>query len=422
MATVPCGDSPSESAPTDIRINATLSAVLSSSAFQRAPILSRLLIYLWEHRTEAPGEYAIAFDALGKHADFDPKLDATVRVHVARLRQKLKEYFEAEGRDLPIELVVPVGTHRLEVHEARADLNKGKDAEAAIGGSRWGPVLVAVAFLCVTVSAIALFLWRDNRRLRQDMGRLPSVSELPPFWRRAVGNGKITRMVFPTPLFFRFGELSVRDATINDPASFAQSPKLLDIARGIQHPPLSQSYSVTSDTLAVAILTRLLANGGVPLTIEATQDLSLELFGSDNLLLLGMPHTSQHVDNLLSRTEFYLRPRGQSVCIRHPKPGEPDRFLDSPGTRFGIVAVLPGQGPGTRLVLLSGRYSAALASFLASPITLRQLEEYLLRRGQPEFFEMVVATEGDGSKVQKGYPVAFRVIPANLWKQSVTPP
>jgi hypothetical protein len=46
MATVPCGDTPAELAPTATRSNAALNAVLSSSAFQRAPLLSRLLIYL----------------------------------------------------------------------------------------------------------------------------------------------------------------------------------------------------------------------------------------------------------------------------------------------------------------------------------------------------------------------------------------
>lgn len=409
-------------APAPTPGDTALNAILSSSAFQRAPALRRLLVYLWEHRAEAPNEYAIALDVLGKRADFDPKLDATVRVHVVRLRQKLKEFFEAEGQHLPVQFVIPVGIHRLEVLEARPDPRRGTESGAAPGRAWRRPILGAMVMLCIALSAAAVWLWRDNRRLLQDVAKLSSGSELPAFWRRALGNGKLTRVVFPTPVFFKFGDLSVRDATINDPASFAERPGLRAIAHGILNPPLSLSYSVTSDTFAVATLTRLLTNGGVPLAISATQDLSLELFGSDNLLFLGIPHTSQHVERMLSKTEFYLRPRGQIVGVRHPRPGEPATFSDQPGTRFGIVSVLPGQAQGNRLVLLSGMHTASLASFLASPITLRQLEEYLRQHGQPEFFEIVVGAEVDGFKVLKAYPVAFRTVPANLWKQNVTPP
>lgn len=399
------------------RAEAAFEAVLASPGFQRAPALRRLLEYLWKHRAEAPGEYALALDVFGKRAEFDPKLDATVRVHVARLRQKLKEYFEAEGQDQPVRLTIPAGRLRLEVLESEPPPAASLAAPgAAAGGTRGRPLVVALVLACAALSGAVVWLWRENRRMGRDVARLSSSGELPVFWRRALGNHKLTRMVFPTPVFFRLGDLSVRDATINDPADFTRSPKLRAIAPGLVNPTLSQSYSVTSDTLAMATLTRLLANGGVPLAVGATQDLSLELFGSDNLIFLGIPHTSQHVERILSRTDFYLRPRGQRVCVRHPLPGEPATFADSHGMRFGIVAVLPGQAPGTRLILLSGTHTAALASYLASPITLRQLEEYLRQRGQPEYFEMVVSAEVDGYKLRKGHPVAFRNIPASLWK------
>jgi DNA-binding response OmpR family regulator len=56
-----------------------------------------LLLYLWKHQGEPISEYAIAVDALGRSPDFDPKADSTVRVQVARLRTKLKDFYAECG-------------------------------------------------------------------------------------------------------------------------------------------------------------------------------------------------------------------------------------------------------------------------------------------------------------------------------------
>jgi hypothetical protein len=73
--------------------------------------------------------------------------------------------------------------------------------------------------------------------------------------------------------------------------------------------------------------------------------------------------------------------------------------------------VLPGEAAGTRMVLLCGLHSAALASYLASPVTLRELDKFLQSRGLPEYFEMIVRSEQEGLSLLKAKPVAFRTIP-----------
>ena len=68
--------------------------VAESDTFQSAPTMRALLLYLWDHQGEQVNEYAIATEALGRNADFDPKVDSTVRVHIARLRRKVDDEFE----------------------------------------------------------------------------------------------------------------------------------------------------------------------------------------------------------------------------------------------------------------------------------------------------------------------------------------
>jgi hypothetical protein len=90
-----------------------MAAVLASAAFRRSPKLSRLLEYLCEKQFEGRAaeitEYGIAFEVLGRSAQFDPQQDAIVRVDSHHLRKKLKEYYAGAGADHPIQIVIPVG-------------------------------------------------------------------------------------------------------------------------------------------------------------------------------------------------------------------------------------------------------------------------------------------------------------------------
>src|SRR5215831_13383082 len=92
---------------------ALLRQVADSEPFRAAPTMRALLLYLWEHQHEPISEYAIATEALGRSAEFDPKLDSTVRVQVARLRAKLKDFYQADNGAFPLRLSVPLGRHEL---------------------------------------------------------------------------------------------------------------------------------------------------------------------------------------------------------------------------------------------------------------------------------------------------------------------
>lgn len=94
---------------------AELQAILSSEAFQRAPTLGLFLSYVCEKhfRGEADQikEYNIAVEALGRPADFDQKKDSIVRVEAHRLRKRLREYYESEGKDHAIRIDLPPGAY-----------------------------------------------------------------------------------------------------------------------------------------------------------------------------------------------------------------------------------------------------------------------------------------------------------------------
>jgi hypothetical protein len=97
------------------RERAELAAVLECEFFRRSPQISRLLSYLcekyFEGRANEIKEYTIAVDVLGRGTEFDPQIDAIVRVDAYHLRKRLKQYYASDGMDHEIQLVLPAGQY-----------------------------------------------------------------------------------------------------------------------------------------------------------------------------------------------------------------------------------------------------------------------------------------------------------------------
>ena len=85
-------------------------------ALARYPRLVSLAQYLGEMhfsgKREEINEYNIATEVFGRSKTvFNASEDSVVRVEAHRLRKRLKEYYEGEGKDHPIQLSLPSGTY-----------------------------------------------------------------------------------------------------------------------------------------------------------------------------------------------------------------------------------------------------------------------------------------------------------------------
>src|SRR5262245_62849794 len=56
-------------------------------------------------------EYVIATEVFGRGSDFDSRVDSVVRVQAGRLRTKLHEYYETEGKDDGVIILLPKGQY-----------------------------------------------------------------------------------------------------------------------------------------------------------------------------------------------------------------------------------------------------------------------------------------------------------------------
>src|ERR1700732_1954861 len=84
-------------------VSEQLARIVNSPGFISSARLCRFLTHIVNrtlHRDlDSLKEFSIALDVFDRTSEYDPNIDAIVRVEARRLRAKLKEYYEGPGRN-----------------------------------------------------------------------------------------------------------------------------------------------------------------------------------------------------------------------------------------------------------------------------------------------------------------------------------
>jgi len=112
-----------------------LERVLASDGFRKCVQLSRFLRFAVDQALTgcngASKETSIGVEIFGRRPDYDPGADPVVRVEARRLRHKLTEYYEREGREDPVRIDLPKGGY-LPVFEIQSKPTPEPAAERSI--------------------------------------------------------------------------------------------------------------------------------------------------------------------------------------------------------------------------------------------------------------------------------------------------
>ncbi len=86
------------------------------AALARTPRLDNLLRFIaeryFQNRIYEINEYNIATEVLGRSkSSFDASRDSIARVEAFRLRKRLKEYYETDGKEHEIQISLPQGSY-----------------------------------------------------------------------------------------------------------------------------------------------------------------------------------------------------------------------------------------------------------------------------------------------------------------------
>jgi hypothetical protein len=143
-----------------------------SAALGNTSRLHRLITYIGEKylqgKTNDLHEYDIATEVFGRSKDtFNAGEDAIVRVEAHRLRKRLIEYYEGDGRDHAIQISIPPGAY-IPVFTRQPSAPVKSESEIVIaqpGKWRWSYVVAISALVLIALSGYQVF-W--NSRLGKD--------------------------------------------------------------------------------------------------------------------------------------------------------------------------------------------------------------------------------------------------------------
>lgn len=383
-----------------------LQTLLHSGVVREKTQLHSLLAYLGSKAVEAPEEalkeYTIGVDALGKPHDYDPRIDPSVRVEIAKLRKKLAEYYYGAGAGHPVRIEIPKGAY-LPVFVMAPPSSRFRRWRAVPG---WRVVALAALVLAPALATAWLVENRSRHRL---------APELETFWAPHF-DGTPTLLVYGAPLFLKMQGTFFRNPDVNRPEDFAENSKTQRVLSALEPRESRPVYTFTGVGEAEALfhITRLLASRGAQLRVERSNTAGFEDLKNRHIVFLGGRKFNPQLPELPFRPKFQAVNR--KIVNLEPKAGEPAEYKTASSTSHGeiteeyaLISVYPGFTPGTRLLTLecsSTEGTLAAAEFLMRPDLVGQLlaqgVPIKTERGVFRAFQVVV-----GAKLNKGIVVSL---------------
>ncbi|MBI4877889.1 MAG: hypothetical protein HY822_24930 [Acidobacteria bacterium] len=385
-----------------------LDHLLHSGVVRERTQLHSLLAYLGTKAIEEPAEplkeYTIGVEALGKSGDYDPRLDPTIRVEVAKLRRRLKEYYQEAGAERPVKLEIPKGVYLPVFSSASTPARTGRSVPRS-----WGFWLAAVAVIA-SVAAIAVG-WSGRRG---NTARL--APELEAFWEPHFSERTPTLLVLGAPMFYRTAFSFYRATRVNRPEDLEGNPEAQEILSILkpQEPHPVYHFVGIGEAEALFHITRLLAGRGAPLMVERSSTVGWQDLKGRHAIFLGGRKFNPQIPEFPYKAKFEAVER--RIVNLEPKAGEPSEYLSMSlppngdiTEKHALISVYPGFTPNTRFVTLecsSTEGTLAAAEFLIRPDMLAQLISRRIplrpERGVYRSFQVVIA-----AKFNKGVVVGL---------------
>jgi hypothetical protein len=399
-----------------------LDRILQSESFRGSESMRHLLSFLADRflsgESDQLKEYSIGIDALGKPSSYDPRSDSTVRVQIGRLRQKLAEYYSAEGAADPVLVEIPKGQLRLVCRPIPSKpASAAPDIPAVPNESERTPdwrrratvfaAVAAAAFILATL--LGFFLWREAR----DKARLGTAwsSDLERLWAPFLATNRPLKISFESPMFIALDARRLfRDTSVNQWKDALSSPEIAAVSKALKSPEFQPRYHYApfQEVSSAFLLGKLLAARKPQASLIRSNQFSWEQMANTNWLFIGSPAFFREVlEGIPVDRQFVLEELG--VRNVRPKTGEPGFFADghsrgtsSPlgfsedGEVYAVVTNAPGPAPNSNIRsfesnITSGRLGAvqwftdeALASILVDKLSsasgsLPQYYQVLLR-------------------------------------------
>jgi hypothetical protein len=412
--------------------------IAASKGLCKSNFLPNFLLYICEQHlignTQEVSEQRIGTKIFHRASNYNPGEDNIVRSYARMLRKRLDEYFEQEGRDEPVRLIVPRGGY-VPIFESRAEHSQSLAAPAQepdnpapaspapavsparAGRSPWALVLLGV--LVGAVLASATWLLTHNLQSR-------TVGPEHALWAKLFQPDRDTLIV---PADSGFGILQNVTGKLSDVEAYANGTYFADIKPipgigiGNLNDLRGQRYTSVVALNIASTLVRLpeFANGRSQ--IRYARGITIEDLKTSNAILLGSSHTNPWVSLFDDRLNFELdyTPTVDQSFVRnkHPMGKESPRYFngtdDTGNLTYGVIDFLPGlDGSGHTLIIqgLNMAATQAAADILFNADVMKPiLQKATLPNGDLRSFELLVETRSIDANAPQANIVATRFYP-----------
>ncbi len=373
----------------DVRA-AEVERVVESPVLQGSESLCRLMRYLANRAILNPGaairEHEIAAEVFGRSAAFDPRIDSTVRVNMARLRAKLIDYYNGPGAEDRITIELPKGSYLLVFHTRPVEPKPAIIGQPAMEtpASRVEPPtqtnrLLAIGLVCMTliaaILAASLVLDRGKSRAVVDAADTPFLRR---FWGMLLNGPNDPWVVFSNATFVGRPATGMRYLV----PTRDSGRDVVDLYTGI------------GEVLGIHALDRTFALVNRTIRVKRGGLLSLDDVENNDVVFVGSPLENLPLRDVPGLQDFQFRlidtgPRSGdgSLVNLAPRAGEPKLFLPSPfplTEDYAVVALVPALNPSRWALILAGTSTIgtqAAVEFVCREDTVREL---LNRAGNPK--------------------------------------
>ncbi|MGA2136136.1 MAG: hypothetical protein ABSH50_27925 [Bryobacteraceae bacterium] len=364
-------------------LHAEIDKLNRSSILHGSESLCKLLKYLGEHSLDSPGtalkEYQIATEVFGRPADFDPRLDSTVRVQTGRLRSKLAEYYSGEGLSDRLLIEIPKGSYSLTFHSRPAAEAPTPLPIAEVPPTRparsyplsWFFLSIVVGAVVVVIISVAIARYlTPTTPISGD----PIPAALKTFWEPFASGLDAPLVVYSNAEFVGRPETGLR---YYNPA--------LDAGK-----PIMDHYTGVGEVMAVHELDRVFASLQHAVRIKRGRLLTWDDAKTSDLIFIGSPSENLSLRELPGTQDFVFRrrtapPRAGDLVIAnlHPEAAEQAEYLTAePLTEdYAIVALTSGLNPTHRVLILAGITTLGTQAAVEFVCRAGRLEELFSRLG-----------------------------------------
>jgi hypothetical protein len=390
--------------------------IVSSDILRGSESLCHLLEYLTSHSVDEQGssvkEYQIATEVFGRPADFDPRLDSTVRVQTSRLRAKLAEYYAGPGAQDEVIVEIPRGAYSVTVH-ARAALaipqTEVRPAEAgpAVRRDRYKIAIGLLSICCCGLLASLIYTARNRPApLAEIRPEIPAP--LRALWHVFIDAPERTWVVFSNAEFVGRPETGLR---------------YLDPAKDKGH-AIFDHYTGIGEVMAIHELDQLFTQFRHGVVVKRGRLLAMDDVKNNDLIFVGSPSENLTLRDLPAMQEFQFRRldsgsrKGDLGIVNlHPAAGEQASYVASPGLPitedYALIGFMPGPTRQHWVMTLAGISTIgtqAAVEYVCSQTSVDQLLKRVRRAGAEIMpFEAVIRVS-----VSRGVPVSSQLVAVNM--------